>query len=247
MTVREVLDQLHRELLKSFPRGPQQVFDDKGNATGVTGDETDHWSRDARAEDAALILRRAEAILTRLLALFVLAVLLPRLDWSLALLVFGMPFYYAVNKNVTTNGVAGTLSTHFRFLTVANQKMARIMGLSGAARFGTAGGAILRLIRPGAAGSGGTAHTPSEANPDTPAADTTVFDDTSAITAGTSPVTVGSVGVAQTGGQGGWVALETDMGKAMKPNGGANGNLEIASVANAASVSVDITGDMQEN
>ena len=158
-----------------------------------------------------------------------------------------MPFYYAVNKSVTTNGSANTLSTHFRFLTVANQKMARIMGLSGGARFGTAGGAVLRLIRGGAAGTGGTAHTPSEANPDTPAADTTVFDDTTAITPGTSPVTVLTVGVAQTGGHGGWVALETDMGKAMKPNGGANGNLEIGSLANSASVVVEITGDMQEN
>jgi hypothetical protein len=46
---------------------------------------------------------------------------------------------------------------------------------------------------------------------------------------------------------GGWVALETDMGKAMKPNGGANGNLEVGSLANAASVTVDVSVDFQEN
>jgi hypothetical protein len=158
-----------------------------------------------------------------------------------------MPFYYDVNRNTTTNGVANTLSTHLRFLTIANQKMARIMGLYGAARFGTAGGAVLRLIRGGAAGSGGTSQTPGEANPDTPAAETTAFNDATAITPGTTPVTQLTVGVAQTGGHGGWVALETDMGKAMKPNGGASGNMEVGSLANAASVAVEITADFQEN
>lgn len=158
-----------------------------------------------------------------------------------------MPFYYDVNRLHTTNGTANTLSTLLRFLTVANQKMARIFGLSGACRFGTAGGAVLRLIRAGAAGSGGTSQTPAEANPDTPAADTTVFNDATAITPGTSPVTQLTVGVAQTGGHGGWVALETDMAKAMKPNGGANGNIEIGSLANAASVTMEATVDFQEN
>jgi len=37
------------------------------------------------------------------------------------------------------------------------------------------------------------------------------------------------------------------MGKAMKPNGGANGNLEIGSLANAAAVTAEITADVQEN
>jgi hypothetical protein len=158
-----------------------------------------------------------------------------------------MPFYYDVNRLHTTNGAANTLSTLLRFLTVANQKMARIMGLSGAARFGTAGGAVLRFIRAGAAGTGGTAQTPGEANPDTPAAETTVFNDATAITPGTTPVTQLTVGVAQTGGHGGWVALETDMGKALKPNAGATGNCEIGSLANAASVVLEATVDLQEN
>jgi len=97
------------------------------------------------------------------------------------------------------------------------------------------------------AGSGGTGQTPGEANPDTPAAETTVFNDAAAITPGTSPVTQLAVGVAQTGGQGGWVALEPDMGKAMKPGGGANGNLEVGSLANSISVPIEITADLQEN
>lgn len=158
-----------------------------------------------------------------------------------------MPFYYDTKKVCTTNGSANTLSTHFRFATAANQMMARFMALYGAARFGTAGGAVLRFVRGGAAGTGGTAQTPAKRNPNSRAADLTAFDDTSAITAGTSPVTQLSVGVAQTGGMGGWVALEVDHALALLPNGGANGNMEIASMANSASVVVEITTEHQEN
>jgi len=159
----------------------------------------------------------------------------------------GMPFYYDVKKVVTTNGTANTLSTHFRFLTVANQMVARFMGLYGAARFGTAGGAVLKLIRAGTAGTGGTSQTPAKRNPNARAADTTALDDATTITAGATPVTHLSVGVAQTGGMGGWVALEQDHAPAMLPNGGANGNMEIGSLANSASVTVEVTAEFQEN
>jgi hypothetical protein len=155
--------------------------------------------------------------------------------------------YYDLKKAITTSGSAGTLVTHFRLLTVANQMMARLMGLYGAARFGTAGGAQLRVITAGTAGTGGTAQTPTKRNPNFRAADTTAFDDTTAITAGATPVTRLTVGVAQTGGMGGWVALEIDHAIALLANGGANGNLEIGSVANAASVLADVTGELQEN
>lgn len=165
-----------------------------------------------------------------------------------------MPFYYDVKKTPgtpgtahTSNGSANTLSTHFRALTVANQKMARICGVYGSARFGTAGGGSLYVVRAGTAGSGGTANTPGERMPDIPAADTTWFDDATAITAGATPVSQLTVGVAQTGGQGGWVGLEVDHMIGMKPNGGANGNLELASKFNAASVTFDATVEFQEN
>jgi hypothetical protein len=158
---------------------------------------------------------------------------------SMAML--GMPFYYDSNRTVTTNGAANTLSTHLRFLSVANQMVATIMGLYGAARFGTAGGSLLQLIRGGAAGSGGTALTPAKRNPNSRACDLTAFHDGTAITAGTTPVVQHSVGVAQTGGMGGWVALERDHGFSMLPNGGANGNAEVASKANSASVVIEAT------
>lgn len=157
-----------------------------------------------------------------------------------------MPMYYDVNRLHTTSGTANTLVTLLRFATIANQMVATLMGLYGAARFGTAGGAILRLIRPGAAGSVGTAQTPAKRNPNSRAADTTAFNDATAITAGTTPVTQHSVGVAQTGGMGGWVALERDHGFAMLPNAGANGTLEVASLANSASVVLEATAELME-
>jgi len=150
-------------------------------------------------------------------------------------------FYYDTKKAITTNAAAGTLSTHFRWLTVANQALARFMAISGAARFGTAGGAILRLIIAGTAGTGGTAQTPIPRYNRYPAAEITAFDDTSAITAGATPVTRASIGVAQTGGHGAEVPLEFDMAITLSANGGANGNAELASIANAASVLIDAT------
>lgn len=165
-----------------------------------------------------------------------------------------MPQYYTVTKTpgtpgsmFTANGTPNTKSTHLRALTVANQMVARVMGLFVNARFGTAGGGMLALIRGGAAGSGGTANTPNPSNPLMRAADTTWFDDGTAITAGTTPKQLLTVGFAQTGGQGGWVALEQDDSKSMQPNGGANGNLEVASFTPTASVTFDSTVDFQEN
>lgn len=165
-----------------------------------------------------------------------------------------MPYYYSVSKTpgtpgtaCTTNASANTLSTHFRFATVANQQIARIMGLFAASRFGTAGGGALYLIRPGTIGSGGTANTPaSKAGTLSRAADTTAFDDATLITPGTTPIQQQVVGFAQTGGMGGWVALETDDGYKMGPNAGANGQLEIATKANTSSVTFDPTVNLQE-
>ena len=165
-----------------------------------------------------------------------------------------MPFYYDVKKTpgtpgtaVTSNGTANTLSTHFRAATIANQRMSRLAAIYGSARFGTAGGGSLYVIRPGTIGSGGTSNTPAKRHPDAPAAETTWFDDATAITAGATPIQQLSVGVAQTGGQGGFVMLEPDHGITMKPNAGANGQIEIASKFNSGSVTFDATIEFQEN
>lgn len=158
-----------------------------------------------------------------------------------------MPFYYSLFKEVTTNGTADTLKAHFRLLTIANQLPVRLVGLYGNAREGTAGGADLSIIIPGALGTGGTAQTPEKRNDRVPAAQVTAFDDTSAITPGTSPVAVVSVGVAQTGGMGGWVALEADHAPLLIPGGAAGtGSAEVESRADAVSQKIRATLEFSE-
>jgi hypothetical protein len=158
-----------------------------------------------------------------------------------------MPFYYTVVRETTTNGTTQTLSTHLRGVTIANQETVSIVGLYGAGRHGTAGGGYVFLVRPGAAGSGGTAQTPSESNPNTPAAQSTWTDDTTAITPGATPVTVVIAGIAQTGGQGGWVALEKDMGKKMLPGAVATtSHMEVGSKAVGTSVPIVVSLDFCE-
>lgn len=152
-----------------------------------------------------------------------------------------MPFYFKTNRITTTNGSGSTESTHLLFLTVANQISAVVKGIYGSLVHGTAGGAKLRAYRGATAGSGGTSKTPAKSNGSSPAAALTAFDDQTSITPGGTLVNQVTVGLAQTGGQGAWVALEPDDGLYLSPNAGANGNLEIKSIANATSVPLDIT------
>jgi hypothetical protein len=157
-----------------------------------------------------------------------------------------MPFYYDIERAITTNSTAAALSTHLRMLTVANQMTCRITALYGKARFGTAGGAFLQLVTAATAGTGGTAQTPQPRNSKMPAADTTVFNDATAITVGGTPTTRATCGFAQTGGQNGWVATEFDNAVTLRANGGANGNAEVGSIANASSVTGTVTLEFAE-
>lgn len=151
-----------------------------------------------------------------------------------------------MNRQTTSNGSGSTLTTHLRLLTVANVESARIRGIYGSAIFGTAGGAQLRVVTCATAGTGGTSTTPSKRNPNNPAASLTALNDATAITPGGTPVQRLAVGIAQTGGNGGWVALEPDASITLLPNAGANGNAEIGSYCNAASVPLSITTEFCE-
>ena len=159
-----------------------------------------------------------------------------------------MPFYYDLFRAFTTNGSADTLSTHFRLLTIANQLPVRLVGLYANAREGTAGGGDISIVTAGTAGSAGTAQTPALRNPRSPAAEVTAFNDNdaAAITAGATPTERVSVGFAQTGGMGGWVALENDHAVLLKPNGGADGNAEVSSRADAVSQKIRVTLELSE-
>jgi hypothetical protein len=153
-----------------------------------------------------------------------------------------MPFYYDVTRETTTNGTTQTLSTHLR-ATPAAAVPAGVVGLYGNARHGTAGGGVIYLTRPGTAGSGGTASTENKKHPDNPTAGLAWTDDASAITPGATPQVQVTVGIAQTGGQGGWVALERDMAVQMKAAGV---GVEVGSKAVGTSVPINVTVDWFE-
>ena len=82
----------------------------------------------------------------------------------------------------------------------------------------------------GTSQSGGTKMNSGFASPQT-----TLFDDASAFNSAIGTVYAQSVGFAQTGGQGGWVALERDNCFTLAPNGGANGNVTLDSFTATAS------------
>ncbi len=154
-----------------------------------------------------------------------------------------MPFYYDLNNALTSSATAGTEVDHLRLLTVASQGNCKIVGCYGTARFGTAGGAQLRIKTFATPSTVGTAQTPAKRHPDNPVAATTAF---TAPTVGLTPIVRLTVGVAQTGGMGGWVALDQDHALTLKSGGGANGNGDVFSIANAASVTFDNTVEFFE-
>src|SRR5262245_13242872 len=154
-----------------------------------------------------------------------------------------MPFFFDTNQSVTSNGSANTETDHLRFLTVSQQETAKVVGLYGACRFGTAGGAQIRLKPFGTASTAGSGVTPAKRHPSFPAASLTAF---SGPTAGATPTVRLTVGLAQTGGTGGWVAIEPGAAISLLANGGANGNLDVYSIANGASVPIDFTVEHSE-
>jgi hypothetical protein len=152
-----------------------------------------------------------------------------------------MPFY-DLNRATTSNGSAGTETTHMWGKTVANQETVSIMSAYASGRFGTAGGSILRIkANTGTVASGGTAQTPQPKNSRLPAAASTWFNDATTITAGTTLLVRMSVGFAQTGGQGGFVPVVAGDALQMMANSVNPVDVELTSIASAASVTFDLT------
>lgn len=157
-----------------------------------------------------------------------------------------MPMYYDIVTNITTNASGGSVSTspHVRMLTGTGVSAA-IKGVYAGARSSTAGGGLIQLFIAGTAMSSmGTTYTPNKKNPQQPAALTSAATATTC-TGATSTKRL-SVGFAQTGGMGGWVAIEPDAAILLQPGGSAAGNLEFESLANAASVLADLTIEFSE-
>lgn len=159
-----------------------------------------------------------------------------------------MPFYYDIVRATTTNVTPATESQHLRVATVANQDTCTLRALYGNARNTAAGGLSIRLkSNTGTAGSGGTAQTPGvKAVRGAVAAQTTVFNDATALTPGTTLVNRASVGAANTGGQGGWSALEAAGTLSQSPNATNPINTEVYSIAAVASIAIDVTLEFAE-
>ena len=154
----------------------------------------------------------------------------------------------APTPGYTTNGTANTLSTHLRATTAASRGAA-IQGIylqGRGAGLTTISGISVRVIRPGALGTGGTAATPRPRDPSAPAAVTTPFSDTSAITPGTTPTIQLLLGCGAAG-PGGWVAPNPDSGIYCEPGGAAaKGSFEVASGSGTISLGFDMSVEYQE-
>lgn len=159
-----------------------------------------------------------------------------------------MPFFYDVVRAITTSGSAGTESTHLWAKTIANQETVSLAAVYVASRFGTAGGAQVRIKdNTGATASGGTGQTPVPRNRrGNPAAQSVWANDVSAITPGATLLTRATIGFAQTGGMGGWVATEQANKIQLMPNATNPVDLEFTSLATASSVTAELTAEFGE-
>ena len=159
-----------------------------------------------------------------------------------------MPFYYDVNRITATAASGGTEASHLWVKTAANQETVGISGLYVSGRGGTAGGATVRLKHnTGTTASGGTAQTPAPRNlRGAPAAQSIWANDATAITAGGTLVQRLSIGFAQTGGMGGWVATEPTAKVQMMPNATNPVDVEITSIANGATLPIEVTVEFGE-
>jgi hypothetical protein len=159
-----------------------------------------------------------------------------------------LPYYYDLNRITATNASGGVENSHLWGLTVANQETVGISGLYVSGRGGTAGGATVRLKHnTGTVASGGTAQTPAPRNlRGNVAAQSTWKNDATAITAGTTLVQRVSIGFAQTGGMGGWVATEPTAKVQLMPNGANPIDVEITSIANGTTLPIELTLEFGE-
>lgn len=159
-----------------------------------------------------------------------------------------MPFFYDLVRSTTSNASAGTSSTHLWGKTAANQETASIVAIYAAARFGTAGGAQLRLMdNTGTTASGGTAQTAIPKNRRGSVAAQSIWaNDATAITPGGTLLPRLSIGFAQTGGMGGYVPIVPGDAIQMMPNATNPVDVEFLSVASASSVTFDLTVEIGE-
>ena len=155
------------------------------------------------------------------------------------------PMYYDLSSSSTTSASAGSQSTSCAAKILTGTAVsAALKGVYAAARGGTAGGGILRVITAGTAqSSSGSSFVLNKRNSNYATAVTSAMTATTCSQTATERT---AVGFAQTGGMGGWVAIEPDAAILLQGGGGANGNAEFTTIANAASVTFDYTVELSE-
>jgi hypothetical protein len=159
-----------------------------------------------------------------------------------------MPLYYDLNFGFTSAAGAGTEGTFMWGHTVANQETVGIVGLYGSARGGTAGGGTLRIkTNTGTTASGGTAQTPAAKNLRYAVAAQSVWaNGGTAIVAGTTLTARVSVGLAQTGGMGGYIPITPQDAIQLMPNATNPVDVEFTDLFNGSSIVLDSTIEFQE-
>lgn len=151
-----------------------------------------------------------------------------------------MPFFYDVNASVNTNATPSTETAHLLGIAAALQGF-KVQALYANSRAGTTvGGGSIRGKTGGTSTAGG-ATTPSKRHPNSPAAGSTWS--TAPTTTG-SPVVRVSVGFSQTGGQGGWIALNPDDAIIVLP--AVTNKFEVESISISASQGLDIVAEFSE-
>lgn len=151
-----------------------------------------------------------------------------------------MPFFYDAIASVTTNGTPSTESTHLLGISAALQGFKVQSAYAGAVAGTTVGGGSI-ILKTGGTSTAGGAYTPNKKHPNSPAAGSTW---STAPTSSGSPLPRMSVGFSQTGGQGGWIALNPDDAIIMLP--AVTNKFEVASTAVTASQAIKIALEFSE-
>ena len=157
-----------------------------------------------------------------------------------------MPFYYDVNRSVTTNATANTETgpeTAVRTGTGVQMAMMAFYGSSKSPSGTSLAGVMYRVKTFATANTVGTAITAGKRNANSPTAVTGWF---SGATTGTTATVRMTIGMSAPGGAGGWMAVEPDAALQLQSGGGANGNLEVFHIAGIASIVTDYTVDFAD-
>ena len=160
--------------------------------------------------------------------------------------------YYDISQRaITTNGSGNTETVRCQFISGSQKPSASFTGVFANAVGSVAGGGVFTGSTFATAGSvgSGTPVTPNKKNPNNAASGVTYNNNSGgALTGGTSTRSTRiTVGFAQTGGQGGWIAVTPDTAVTLLANGGTNGYLEFADLANAASQTFNYSIEWYEN